>query len=128
MKDELKYITDERLYIKAKENIKYKKNAQYYDYLDKLIFYYKKNKYLALYECKEQTLRDKIFYYYLTLKYISESGYSLAMLVKLGIIEDDYIRLLEISAKLGNLEAKKALIEYYNSPKNYSESKLKRYI
>ena len=128
VKEELNYITEERLYIKAKENIKYKKNVQYYDYLDKLIFFYKRNKYLSLYENKYQSLKSKIFYYYLTLKHISESGYSLAMLVKLGIIDDDYIKLLEISAKLGNLEAQKSLIEYYNSPKNYNENKLKRYI
>lgn len=128
VKEELNYITEERLYIKAKENIKYKKNVQYYDYLDKLIFFYKRNKYLSLYENKYQSLKSKIFYYYLTLKHISESGYSLAVLVKLGIIDDDYIKLLEISAKLGNLEAQKSLIEYYNSPKNYNENKLKRYI
>ena len=128
VKEELKYITEERLYLKAKENIKYKKNAQYNDYLDELIFYFKKSKYLSLFENKEKTLKSKIFYNYLTLKFIAESGYSLAMLVKLGIVEDDYVRLLEISTKLGDLEAQKALIEYYNSPKNYNENKLKRYI
>ena len=121
-------MPEERLYLKAKENIKYKKNAQYNDYLDELIFYFKKSKYLSLFENKEKTLKSKIFYNYLTLKFIAESGYSLAMLVKLGIVEDDYVRLLEISTKLGDLEAQKALIEYYNSPKNYNENKLKRYI
>lgn len=126
--EELKYITKESLFNKAKENIKYKKNVQYYDYLDKLIFYFKRGKYLSLFELKENNLKYKIFYYYLTLRFIGESGYSLAMLTKMGIIEDDYLKLLEISAKLNDTNAKKCLLEYYNSPKNYNESRLKRYI
>lgn len=126
--EELKYITEEKLYYKAKENVKYKKNIQYYDYLDKLIFYFKKNKYLVLFESKEKNLKKKILFYYLTLNYLSESGYSLAILVKLGVIEGNYLKLLEISDKLGNLEAKRALLEHYNSPRFYNENKLKRYI
>ena len=52
----------------------------------------------------------------------------ISMLVKLGIIKDDYVKLLEISNKLGDLQAKKELIEYYSSPRYYNETALKRYI
>ena len=71
---------------------------------------------------------NKIFYYYLTLNYNCDSGYSLASLVKLGIIKDDYTKLLIKSAKLGNMQAKKALVEYYSNPRNYDENMMKRYI
>lgn len=125
--NELDYITKEDLYIKSKDNIKYKKNIKYYEYLNKLIFYYKKSKYLSIYECDEKELYHKVFFYYLTLNHNPESGYALAMLVKLGVIKDGYTKLLEKSFKLGSLQAKKALNEYYNKPQYYNENMIKKY-
>ncbi len=125
--EELKYISYNDLYNKILKNIKYKDYNSYYDYLNKLIFYYRKKKYLKEYQNKNNNLIDNIFYYYLTLKYNSDSGYNLAELVHNNIIDGDYIYFLKISEKLGNTLARKKLYEYYLSPKFYDETNLKRY-
>ena len=80
------------------------------------------------YENKNEKLKDKIFYYYLTLGHNKESGLELAKLIKLGLVSDSYPKMLMKSTELGSLEAKKYLIEYYKSPKYYNENILKRYI
>ncbi len=125
--EELKYISYNDLYNKILKNIKYKEYNCYEDYLNKLIFYYRKKKYLKEYKNNNSNLINNIFYYYLTLKYNSESGYNLAELVDNNIIDGDYTVFLKISEKLGNNLARKKLYEYYLSPKYYDENNLKRY-
>lgn len=125
--EQLKYITESDMYQKAKLNIKHKKNIQYYEYLDKLIFYFRKSKYLSLYENDSKRMKDKLLFYYLTLNYNNESGLELAKLIKLGIVNGDYVKMLEISSNLGSIEAKNMIMEYYSNPKTYNENMLKRY-
>ncbi|MDE5715642.1 MAG: hypothetical protein K2I42_05865 [Anaeroplasmataceae bacterium] len=125
--EELKYIPVSKLLEKVKKNVEFKTYTKHDDYLSKLIFYFKKRNYLSYYTMPCKTLKEKIFYFYLTLKYNPESGYLLAEFVKNKIIEDDYIKLLSFSEKLGNTQAKKALFEYYSHPKTYNEVRIKRY-
>ena len=72
-----------------------------------------------------------MFDLYLTCNYQNRSGYRLAEFTDIGLLEDNSlknkIRLLDISYKLGNIEAKKQLFEHYLKPKYYSEYYIKRY-
>ncbi|MDE7161307.1 MAG: hypothetical protein K2N65_00960, partial [Anaeroplasmataceae bacterium] len=126
-KEELNYIKPSELYYKIKKNIKYKEYSKYEEYLDQLIFYYKKTQYLKELAPIGKKLKDEIFYYYLTLKYNPQSGYNLAMLVLNHVIEDNYLKLFEISARQGNTLAKKALFEHYSKPRCYNAYYIKRY-
>ena len=92
-----------------------------------MFFYFKKRSYLAFYTIKGNSLKEEIFYCYLTLKFDPQSGYRLAQLVKDHISEDNYLSLLNTSSKLGNTLAKKTLYEYYSQPKNFNEYYIKRY-
>ncbi|MDE7263981.1 MAG: hypothetical protein K2N64_04915, partial [Anaeroplasmataceae bacterium] len=125
--EQLKYIKPATLLNKLKKNVKYEEYSKHEDYLNQLIFYFRKREYLKIWENKEKSLRYKIFYCYMTLKYNPQSGYMLAELVKDHIVEDNPLKLLNISAKLGNTLAKKALFEYYSDPKNYNAYNIKRY-
>lgn len=125
--EELKYITASALLDKVKKNVEYKTYSKHDDYLSKLIFYFKKKTYLSSYHKECKTLKEKIFYYYLTLRYHPESGYALAELVKNQLIEDNYVRLLSFSENLGSTQSRKALFEYYSHPKNFNEARVKRY-
>lgn len=125
--EQLKYITSSDLLKKIKSNIEYKSYTKYKEYLNQIIFYYKRKDYLKEFNIEAESLREQIFYYYLTLRHNNKSGLKLAELVKSHILNDSYIRLLEISCKLGNQEAKKLLFEYYNHPATYSSIYLKRY-
>lgn len=126
-KEELNFMKPSELLTKVKKNIKYKEYSKYEDYLNKLIFYFKRKSYLTEYPYKGNSLKEEIFYCYLTLWHNPQSGYRLAELVSNYLIQDRYLRLLEISAKQGNTAAKKALFEYYSEPKNYNEYYIKRY-
>ncbi len=125
--EELKYIKVTELYTKVRKNVKYKEYSKHENYLEKLIFYFKKRSYLAFYTIKGNSLKEEIFYCYLTLKFDPQSGYRLAQLVKDHILEDNYLSLLNTSSKLGNTLAKKTLYEYYSQPKNFNEYYIKRY-
>ncbi|MDE6655856.1 MAG: hypothetical protein K2J85_02570, partial [Anaeroplasmataceae bacterium] len=118
--EELKYIKPSALLAKVRKNIKYKEYSKYEDYLKQLIFYFRKREYLREFTNKKTGLRLDIFYSYLTLKHNPQSGYRLAELVSSHVVEDNYLKLLGISAKQGNTLAKKALFEYYSEPKNYN--------
>ena len=68
---------------------------------------------------------------FLTLYYQKLSGLKLADYYKLGVIYDksnkQWLKLLDIAYKLGNVEAKKLLYEHYLEPKYYDQYYLKRY-
>lgn len=125
--EELKYIKPATLLNKIKKNVKYEEYTKHEDYLNQLIFYFRKREYLKLWKNKDTSIRYQVFYCYLTLKHNPQSGYILAEFVKDHIIEDNYLRLLTISEKQGNTLAKKALFEYYSEPKNYNSYNIKRY-
>lgn len=126
-KEELKYMKPYELLSKIKKNIKYKEYSKYDEYLNQLIFYFKRRQYLKEYTNHQKGVRMDIFYRYLTLKYNPQSGYQLAELVKNNIVDDNYLKLLYISFKQGNSLAKKVLFEYYSEPKNYNAYYIKRY-
>ncbi|MDE6408345.1 MAG: hypothetical protein K2K50_07060, partial [Anaeroplasmataceae bacterium] len=119
-KEELKYIKPSLLLSKIRKNIKYKEYSKYNDYLNQLIFYFKRKEYLKEFTNSQVGLKKDIFYSYLTLKHNPQSGYHLAELVLNHVVEDNYLKLLDISARQGNTLAKKALFEYYSEPKNYN--------
>ncbi len=125
--EELKYLKPAAHLSKLRKNVLYKEYTKYKDYLNQLIFYYRKKEYLKEYTTDCKGLRQQIFYSYLTLKYNPQSGYYLAGLVQNHIIEDNYTKLLDISAKQKNTLAKKALFEYYSEPVSYNSYYLKRY-
>lgn len=124
---ELQYITEHELLQKAKKSVKYKEYAKYKDYLNQLIFYFKRRNYLTEFPLSKDHLKEEIFSAYLTLKYNPESGYLLAQKVRNGLLKDDEIKLLKISADLKNSYARKELYLYYASPQFYNESMMKRY-
>lgn len=126
-KEELKFMKPSELLAKIKKNIKYKEYSKYSEYLNQLIFYFRRKEYLKEYQNPRSGLNFDIFYSYLTLKYNPQSGYRLAELVLHHIVQDNYLKLLDISAKLGNSLAKKALFEYYSEPKYYNSYYVKRY-
>ncbi|MDE6660934.1 MAG: hypothetical protein K2J93_03810, partial [Anaeroplasmataceae bacterium] len=126
-KEELKYIKPSELLTKIRKNIKYKEYSKYKDYLNQLIFYFKRKEYLKEFTNSEKGLMQDIFYSYLTLKYNPQSGYHLAELVLSHVVDDNYLKLLDISSRQGNTLAKKALFEYYSEPKNYNSYYVKRY-
>lgn len=125
--EELKYIKTSQLLSKLRKNVKFKEYTKYKDYLNQLIFYYRKKEYLREFQNPFTDFRGEIFYYYLTLKYNSLSGYKLAELVSSHVLEDNYLKLLEISARQENTLAKKTLYEYYSEPYSYSDYQLRRY-
>lgn len=125
--EELKYIESHELYNKLRKNVKYHEYTKYRDYLGQLIFYYRRRGYLSEFNIDKNDYKSKIFYSYLTLKYNEESGYILANYVKENLVDDDYVKLLTYSFKLGNSFAKKALYEYYSNPRYYNENIIKRY-
>lgn len=124
---ELNYINKIELYFKLKKNVSHLENSKHFEYLLQLIFFYKKRNYLADLNYEANTLLDKIFYYYLTLKYQSESAYNLAQLVKMGYLSDNYIKLLNISYKKDNLYARKELFDYFNMPRYKDMDIIKRF-
>ncbi|MDE6241204.1 MAG: hypothetical protein K2M08_02150 [Anaeroplasmataceae bacterium] len=126
-KEELKYIKPSLLLSKIRKNIKYKEYSKYSEYLNQLIFYFKRKEYLKEFTNAQEGLKKDIFYSYLTLKHNPQSGYHLAELVLNHVVEDNYLKLLDISARQGNTLAKKALFEYYSEPKNYNSYYVKRY-
>lgn len=130
--DELRYIKEKDLYKKIKDNYLNVNHPNYYFYLLQGIFYFKKKQYLKYY--KVNTNNDYqflLFDLYLTCNYQSNSGYLLYEYSGIGLLEDNslrnIIRLLEVSYKLGNVNAKKILFEHYHKPKYYSEYYIKRY-
>lgn len=127
VEEELKYIDYSSLYNKLRKNIRYRSYTCYEDYLKQLIFYFKRKQYLKELLNPYSSLKDSIFYYYLTLRYNLDSGYKLAELMLNNVIEDNHIYYLKISANLGNAQAKKKLYEYYSSPKYFNEGYLRRY-
>lgn len=126
-KEELKYMKPSELLSKIRKNIKYKEYSKYEDYLKQLIFYFRRKEYLKEFTNTQKGLKKDIFYSYLTLKHNPQSGYHLAELVLNHVVDDKYLKLLDISAKQGNTLAKKALFEYYSEPKNYNPYYVKRY-
>lgn len=125
--EELHYIKPSQLLAKLRKNIKYKEYTKHKDYLNQLIFYFRKKDYLREYQNLYKGLKYEILYCYLTLKYNPLSGYRLAELVSTHVIEDNYLKLLEISARQDNTLAKKSLFEYYSDPYSYSDYHMKRY-
>lgn len=125
--EELKYIKESELLAKVRKNVQYEEYSMHEEYLDKLIFYFKKKTYLSSYSKRATGLKYDVFYCYLTLKFNPQSGYQLASYVKDNIIEDNYIKLLTCSQKQGNSLAKKALYEYYVNPQTYNAYYVKRY-
>ena len=126
-KEELKYMKPSELYYKIKKHVKYEEYSKHNEYLNQLIFYFKRTQYLKELMPLGNELRQEIFYYYLTLKHKPESGYNLAKLVLNHVIEDNHIRLYEISVRQGNTLAKKALFEHYSEPRSYNSYYIKRY-
>lgn len=125
--EELKYISANELYTKIRKNVKYKGYTKFNDYLFQLIFYFRRKAYLSEYKYESEDFKEKIFYSYLTLKYNEASGYLLANYVKENLVEDDYLKLLTISARLGNSFARKSLFEHFANPRYYKETMVKRY-
>lgn len=125
--EELKYIKPSQLLTKLRKNVKYKEYSKSNEYLHQLIFYFKKKDYLKELAYQKSSLINDVFYYYLTLQYNPQSGYQLAELVKNNVIEDNWLRLIEKSNRLGHTLSKKELYEYYSEPKNYNAYYLKRY-
>lgn len=126
-KEELQYMKPMELYYKIKKNVKYEEYSKHDEYLNQLIFYFKKPQYLKEFKKTGNRLEQEIFYDYLTLKHNPQSGYQLASYVLNHIIDDNFLKLYDISAKLGNTLAKKALYEYYSDPKTYNATYIKRY-
>ncbi len=125
--EELKYIKESDLLTKVRKNVQYEQYSMHEEYLDKLIFYFRKKMYLSSYSKRSTGLKYDVFYCYLTLKFNPQSGYQLASYVKDSILEDNYIKLLSYAQKQGNSLAKKALYEYYTNPKTYNAYYVKRY-
>ena len=130
--DELRYIKEKDLLRKIKDNHLNVNHPNYYFYLLQGIFYFKKKEYLKYY--KVNTNNDYmyvLFDLYLTCNYQCNSGFMLYEYSSIGLIEDNslknIIRLLEISYKLGNVNAKKILFDHYHKPKYYSHYYIKRY-
>lgn len=126
-KKELQYLDQTELFHKIKNNIKYQDYVKYEEYLLQLIFYFKKKSYLSQLEFPVKTLEEEIFFDYLTLKFQADSGYKLAKHIQNGLVEDNYEKMLKISADLKNSTAKKELYLYYSSPRFYNENLMKRY-
>lgn len=125
--EELKYMKPSQLQTKLRKNVKYKEYTKHKEYLNQLIFYFRKKEYLRELPLPSSNLRNEIFFWYLTLRYNSLSGYHLAELVSNHVLLDNYLKLLSISAKQENTLAKKSLYEYYSNPYSYSEYHMKRY-
>ena len=124
---ELRYLSKEELYIKAKNSVSHPNYLKFDDYLKKLIFFFKKKKYIKKLKLDCKSVKEKIFMYYLTLGYDKDSGYKLASYAKANVVKDNYIKLLEISYRLKSKEAQKELFDYYNQPQNFIEWKINKY-
>lgn len=124
--ENLKYQSSDEIYRKMKKNIKNKEYSKYNEYLNIGIFYYKRKDYLFKYEYESKNLKDRVTYSYLTLKHQDKSGLFLYECCNLGIIKkkNPIVFLLD-SYRLGNLQAKKLLYEYYslNFPENDKRKK-----
>jgi len=129
--DKLKFETNSKILKKIKEGIMYKDYSLYNEYLDLGIYYYRLNKYLNKYEYKGITLKERIYYSYLTLYYNKDSGVFLANSFDLDLLDSNNIntkiKYLKISNSLGSLEAKALLFKHYSSYLYYDESKKNRY-
>ena len=122
----MKYQSSDEIYRKMKKNIKNKEYSKYNEYLNIGIFYYKRKDYLFKYEYESKNLKDRVTYSYLTLKHQDKSGLFLYECCNLGIIKKkNPIAFLLDSYRLGNLQAKKLLYEYYslNFPENDKRKK-----
>lgn len=126
-KEELKFISESDLFHKIRKNIKYKDYTKYNDYLLQLIFYFKRKNYLSELTLPTISLKEEIFFEYLTLKYNPESGMKLAEKVKSGLLKDDRLKFLKYASDLKNSYARKELYLHYSSPRFYNESYMKRY-
>ena len=131
-KEELRYISEKELLKKIKDNVENNEHPNYDEYLLEGIFYFKKRGYLKYYKIrKSNNLRITLLDLFLTLYYQKLSGLKLADYYKLGVIYDksnkQWLKLLDIAYKLGNVEAKKLLYEHYLEPKYYDQYYLKRY-
>lgn len=129
--EKLKFETNGKILKKIKEGINYKDYSLYNDYLNLGIYYYKLNKYLSYYIYKGKTIKEKIYYAYLTLYYNKDSGLFLANCFDMDLLEskdiNTKIKYLKISNSLKSLEAKTLLFKHYSSSLYYDEYKMKRY-
>lgn len=123
----LEYEDKRSVYKKIKKNISYISSNIHDEYVDMGVYYFKNRSMLKYLKPKNESIIEKLYYSYLTLKFDCESGVYIYEFLSLCNNDRLYLRFLEISYRLGSIKAKKLLYEHYSNPLFYNDYYLKKY-